>query len=103
MEEEVIKSYESQEVSNNFSEDLPSELKLKLSLVETEVVEIEWKKGLVKGFLCSFPFLVLSIFLSWVLANNLTLLVKLSYLVTGFIFLITGTLTAFKSLRKRLK
>ena len=101
MEEEIIKSYESKEVSNNFSEELSSELKLKLSLSETEIVEIEWKKGLIKGFLSCLPFLILSIFLSFVLANNLTLLVKLSYLVTGFIFLITGTLTAFKSLRKR--
>ena len=101
MEEEIIKSYESKEVSNNFSEELSSELKLKLSLAETEIVEIEWKKGLIKGFLSCLPFLILSIFLSFVLANNLTLLVKLSYLVTGFIFLITGTLTAFKSLRKR--
>ena len=101
MEEEIIKSYESKEVSNNFSEELSSELKLKLSLAETEIVEIEWKKGLIKGFLSCLLFLILSIFLSFVLANNLTLLVKLSYLVTGFIFLITGTLTAFKSLRKR--
>ena len=101
MEEEIIKSYESKEVSNNFSEELSSELKLKLSLAETEIGEIEWKKGVIKGFLSCLPFLILSIFLSFVLANNLTLLVKLSYLVTGFIFLITGTLTAFKSLRKR--
>ena len=88
------------EEPNNF-EELPKELKLKLAAVESDVEEINWQKGLLKGFLACLPFLALSILFTFTLKENLTLLVKFSFLVTVLIFLITGTLTAFKSLRKR--
>ena len=99
IEEDKTKNCDSIELP--ISDQLPKELQLKLAAVETNVVEIEWKKGLLKGFLCSFPFLILSILLSFLLADKLVLLVKISYLVTVFIFLVTGTLTAFTSLRKK--